>query len=93
MTEGEIVLKRIVRIEFFERRGNLDRGFPVLRFSAGQTDTPRYPTNMGIERNNELGFRDIRPDAEIDVPVPHHPPQKQAWSLRRASVQRRREEL
>jgi hypothetical protein len=48
---------------------------------------------VGIEGNDQLGGRDTRPDAEIQLVVPNHPAQKEIESLASAPGRGTRKEI
>ena len=85
VAEGKIEANGIGRIERAERRGDFCGHLPAGRDVVRQAQAVAEPDDMGVERNNQPGRRDARPDSHVDSILPHHPPQKQIQALAGAS--------
>src|SRR5262245_33452796 len=93
MTDGEVVLHRIVRIEVSERRRDLACHLPAWTETPRQTQTTSHANHVGVERNDERSRRHTRPDAKIERVLAHHPTEEQIEALARASRFRTRKEV
>src|SRR5262249_27752022 len=65
MAQRIVVFDRIVRIEPAQRQGNVARHSPAGAGVPGQTQAPPDADDVRIERDDKLGWRHTRPDAEV----------------------------
>ncbi len=85
MTDGEVVLHRVERVELSEARRDLFRGAPARVVSRRQAQVLRDAVHVRVHRDDELGRRDV-PQPEVDtVRWADHPAQVEEQPLGRAS--------
>src|SRR5688572_5965522 len=70
VTEAEVVLHRIQRIELPQRRRDVGRHLPAGALVARELQAPADADDMRVERNHELRWRHGRPPAWVDAVLP-----------------------
>jgi len=88
MTQREVILDRIGRIELSQRCRNVASHAPSRTRVARQPQAAADANDVRIERNDQLGGRDPRPNAEIQRVVPNHPAEEEIEALASAAGRR-----
>src|SRR5207245_5640400 len=93
MTEREVVLHGIRRVDLREPPRDLLGHPPVARLPARQTDRARDVLDVGVHRDQEPRRRDPGPEAEVGRLAADHPAEEEMQALARAARRRQREQM
>jgi hypothetical protein len=85
MAQGKVVLHRVVWIDPAQRGRDVARHPPSGAGVSRQTQAAADPDHVRVERNDQLGWRHARPDAEIERIATHHPSKEQIQTLAAAA--------
>src|ERR1035437_7362990 len=85
VAERVVVLDGVVRVEPPQRRRDVARHVPPGTRVAREPQAAPHTNHVRVERDDQLGGRYARPDAEIERVAPHHPSKKQVEALAAAS--------
>src|SRR5712675_2646366 len=81
VTQREVVLHRIVRVEAAQRRRDVLRHHPSWTGIARQTKAPADPNHVGVQRDDEFGGRHAGPDPKVERVSTNHPAEKEIQPL------------
>ena len=93
VTEGKVVPNGILHADRAEGCRDFGRHLPVWRRISSQTKAAPEANHVGIERNDEPGWRQECPRSEIDRVPAHHPAKKEIEPLACASRRRAGKEV
>lgn len=89
--EGEIIADWIFRTASGKGICNFFRSFPVRRISSGQSQFPRQPVHVRVQRDNQTAGGNGIPAARIHFVFPHQPTEHQVKTFTCAAAFRRRQ--
>ena len=73
VAEREVVFDRVLWVEHPEYLGNPFRHPPCLGVESCEADGSAHVRDVGVQRDDEFGRGDFRPEREVKVIPTHHP--------------------
>jgi hypothetical protein len=93
MADREVVPRRIVAVDPRQRCRDVARHFPAWTLQTRELEATADANDVGVERHDELGGRNPRPDAQVERVVSDHPSKKEIQALARAALRRAGKEV